>query len=191
MKILDAELIASAPNIGMLPESGLPEVAFLGRSNVGKSSLLNGLTRRKKLARTSSTPGKTRDLVLFKVRTDWGEIGLVDLPGYGWAKVSRSERAGWQRMAEDYLAKREALSRTRRRARRRTAVLIVLRAKAVRAAHAGQEAAATRAHEACQRGAAVIPREQRGCLRCCARRHGKEQPAIATTVIVVGAPRHV
>ena len=109
MKILDAELIASAPNIGMLPESGLPEVAFLGRSNVGKSSLLNGLTRRKKLARTSSTPGKTRDLVLFKVRTDWGEIGLVDLPGYGWAKVSRSERAGWQRMAEDYLAKREAL----------------------------------------------------------------------------------
>ena len=109
MKILDAELIASAPNIGMLPESGLPEVAFLGRSNVGKSSLLNGLTRLKKLARTSSTPGKTRDLVLFKVRTDWGEIGLVDLPGYGWAKVSRSERAGWQRMAEDYLAKREAL----------------------------------------------------------------------------------
>jgi GTP-binding protein len=109
MKIFEAELIASAPNVAKLPPSGLPEVAFLGRSNVGKSSLLNGLARRKKLARTSSTPGKTRDLVLFRVRTDWGTIGLVDLPGYGWAKVSRKEREGWQRVVEDYLAKREEL----------------------------------------------------------------------------------
>ena len=109
MKILDAELIASAPRVEKLPESGLPEVAFLGRSNVGKSSLLNGLARRKKLARTSSTPGKTRELVLFRIRTDRGEIGLVDLPGYGWAKVSRKERASWQRLAEGYLAMRESL----------------------------------------------------------------------------------
>lgn len=109
MKILDAELIASAPRVEKLPESGLPEVAFLGRSNVGKSSLLNALARRKKLARTSSTPGKTRELVLFRVRTDRGEIGLVDLPGYGWAKVSRKERASWQRLAEGYLAQRESL----------------------------------------------------------------------------------
>ena len=109
MKILDAELIASAPRVEKLPDSGLPEVAFLGRSNVGKSSLLNALARRKKLARTSSTPGKTRELVLFRVRTDKGEIGLVDLPGYGWAKVSRKERESWQRLAEGYLAKREAL----------------------------------------------------------------------------------
>lgn len=109
MKIFEAELIASAPSIAKLPPSGLPEIAFLGRSNVGKSSLLNALARRKKLARTSSTPGKTRDLVLFRVRTDRGEIGLVDLPGYGWAKVSRKERASWQRLAEGYLAKREEL----------------------------------------------------------------------------------
>ena len=109
MKILDAELIASAPRYDKLPKSGLPEIAFLGRSNVGKSSLLNALARRKKLARTSGTPGKTRDIVLFKIRTDRGEIGLVDLPGYGWAKVSKRERAGWQKLAEDYLSNREEL----------------------------------------------------------------------------------
>ncbi len=109
MKILDAELIASAPRVEKLPPSGLPEIAFLGRSNVGKSSLLNALARRKKLARTSSTPGKTREIVLFRVRTDRGEIGLVDLPGYGWAKVSKKERESWQRLAEGYLAKREEL----------------------------------------------------------------------------------
>ncbi len=109
MKILDAELIASAPRFDKLPPSGLPEIAFLGRSNVGKSSLLNALARRKKLARTSGTPGKTRDLVLFKIRTDRGDLGFVDLPGYGWAKVSRKERASWQRLAEGYLANREEL----------------------------------------------------------------------------------
>jgi len=109
MKIFEAELIASAPRLDQLPSSGLPEVAFLGRSNVGKSSLLNALVRRKKLARTSSTPGKTRDLVLFRVRTDRGEIGLVDLPGYGWAKVSRKERDSWGRLVESYLAERPEL----------------------------------------------------------------------------------
>jgi GTP-binding protein len=93
----------------VLPESGLPEIAFLGRSNVGKSSLLNALARRKKLARTSGTPGKTREIVLFRLETDVGALAFVDLPGYGFAQVSRRERAGWQRLVEDYLAKREAL----------------------------------------------------------------------------------
>jgi GTP-binding protein len=109
MKILEAELIASAPNVEKLPPSGLPEIAFLGRSNVGKSSLLNALARRRKLARTSSTPGKTRELVLFRIRTDRGELGFVDLPGYGWAKVSRQERASWQKLAEGYLQRRKEL----------------------------------------------------------------------------------
>ena len=109
MKILEAELIASAPRVDKLPPSGLPEIAFLGRSNVGKSSLLNALARRKKLARTSSTPGKTRELVLFRIRTDRGDLGFVDLPGYGWAKVSRKERESWGRLAEGYLANRREL----------------------------------------------------------------------------------
>ncbi len=109
MKILAAELVASAPRVEKLPTLGLPEIAFLGRSNVGKSSLLNALARRRKLARTSSTPGKTRELVLFRIRTDRGEIGFVDLPGYGWARVSRRERASWQRLAEGYLATRREL----------------------------------------------------------------------------------
>jgi len=109
MKILSAELVASAPRADRLPESGLPEIAFLGRSNVGKSSLLNALARRKKLARTSSTPGKTRELVLFRIETDAGALGFVDLPGYGFATVSKKERAGWQRLVEDYLSKRGEL----------------------------------------------------------------------------------
>ena len=109
MKIFEAELIASAPRLDKLPPSGLPEIAFLGRSNVGKSSLINGLTRRRKLARTSGTPGKTRELVLFRVRTDRGVFGFVDLPGYGWAKVSRTEREGWQKLAEGYLSRRKEL----------------------------------------------------------------------------------
>ena len=109
MKIFEAELIASAPRIDKLPASGLPEIAFLGRSNVGKSSLLNALARRKKLARTSSTPGKTRDLVLFRIRTEYGDIGFVDLPGYGWAKVSKKERDSWGKLAESYLAGRREL----------------------------------------------------------------------------------
>lgn len=109
MKIFEAELIASAPRIDKLPPSGLPEIAFLGRSNVGKSSLLNALVRRKKLARTSSTPGKTRELVLFRIRTERGELGFVDLPGYGWAKVSKKERESWGRLAEGYLSGRPEL----------------------------------------------------------------------------------
>ena len=109
MKIFEAELIASAPRLDKLPPSGLPEIAFLGRSNVGKSSLLNALARRKKLARTSSTPGKTRELVLFRIRTEYGDLGFVDLPGYGWAKVSKKERDSWGRLVEGYLAGRREL----------------------------------------------------------------------------------
>ena len=99
----------SASSSAQFPSDGLPEVAFLGRSNVGKSSLLNGLVQRKQLARTSGTPGKTRMIHFFRVRIDAVELMLVDLPGYGFAKVSKRERAGWQQLVERYLEDRPPL----------------------------------------------------------------------------------
>jgi GTP-binding protein len=104
-----AELITSAASAAGFPPPGPPEIAFLGRSNVGKSSLLNALVGRRALARTSSTPGKTRLLNWFRVVRGGRELWLVDLPGYGYAKVARSERAEWKRWIEQYLANRRTL----------------------------------------------------------------------------------
>lgn len=115
MKIRRAECLISCPRISHFPDSERPEVAFLGRSNVGKSSLLNALVQRKQLAKTSSTPGKTRMIHFFEVDTDRGDLTFVDLPGYGWARVSRSERESWQGLVEGYLAQRPQL---------RTAILL-------------------------------------------------------------------
>jgi GTP-binding protein len=84
-------------------------VAFLGRSNVGKSSLLNRLAQRRQLARTSATPGKTRLLHWYRIARAAGELCFVDLPGYGWARVSRSERERWQGLVESYLEGRACL----------------------------------------------------------------------------------
>lgn len=109
MKIRNAELVISCSSPSQFPTPELPEVAFLGRSNVGKSSLLNALVQRKKLARTSSTPGKTRLIHFFRVEIGSTELMLVDLPGYGWAKVSRKERASWQNLIESYLESRAVL----------------------------------------------------------------------------------
>lgn len=109
MKIKRAELAISCGRPEQFPATGLPEIAFLGRSNVGKSSLLNALVQRKKLARTSSTPGKTRLVHFFHVEAGSDELYLVDLPGYGWAKVSRRERESWQSLIESYLAHRPTL----------------------------------------------------------------------------------
>jgi len=109
VKIRAAELLISCAQPGQFPADGLPEVAFLGRSNVGKSSLLNALVRRKQLARTSGTPGKTRLLHFFRVEAGEMELALVDLPGYGWAKVSRRERNSWAKLVEGYLEAREPL----------------------------------------------------------------------------------
>ncbi len=93
--------------MGDLPQDGAPEIALVGRSNVGKSSLLNALAGQHNLARTSRTPGRTRLLNLFTV--NGGLVRLVDCPGYGYAKAARHERAGWGELVEAYLSEREAL----------------------------------------------------------------------------------
>lgn len=97
----------SCASLGDLPPDGAPEIALVGRSNVGKSSLLNALAGQHNLARTSRTPGRTRLLNLFAVNR--GLVRLVDCPGYGYAKASRRDRAGWGDLVEAYLSEREAL----------------------------------------------------------------------------------
>jgi GTP-binding protein len=104
-----AELITSAASPDGFPAPGPPEIAFLGRSNVGKSSLLNALVGRRALARTSATPGKTRLLNWFRIVRGGREYWFVDLPGYGYAKVAKSERAEWKRWIEQYLGQRRTL----------------------------------------------------------------------------------
>jgi GTP-binding protein len=102
MKIHSAEFIRGATRPEQWPTDGLPEIAFAGRSNVGKSSLINSLTGRKKLAVVSKTPGRTRQINFFHIN---GQLYFVDLPGYGFANVSKKERASWGRMIETYLGK--------------------------------------------------------------------------------------
>jgi GTP-binding protein len=109
LKILSAGIVATAAGPEGFPAGGLPEVAFLGRSNVGKSSLLNRLVARKQLARTSRTPGKTRLIHFYRVDRPGRELILVDLPGYGYAKAAKSERGRWKELVEGYLEGREAL----------------------------------------------------------------------------------
>lgn len=107
MKIVSAEFVTSAVNPGGYPPGHLPEVAFVGRSNVGKSSLINKLVNRRGLARTSRTPGRTQLINFFTINND--QFLLVDLPGYGFAKVPGQVRAGWGKMIEGYLKNREVL----------------------------------------------------------------------------------
>src|SRR3954464_14637445 len=106
MKILTAEFVKSAYDRQHWTTDGLPEVAFLGRSNVGKSSLINSLLMRKGLARTSNTPGRTQSINFFLINE---RFYFVDLPGYGYARVSKSMRSDWGRMAEEYLSDRREL----------------------------------------------------------------------------------
>lgn len=106
MEFVDAKLLTTAVKYEQYPETNLPEIALVGRSNVGKSSLINCLVNRKNLARTSSTPGKTATVNFYEIS---GRYRLVDLPGYGYAKVSKVEREKWGGMIENYLARRENL----------------------------------------------------------------------------------
>lgn len=110
-RIVAAEFVAGATEGEQLPPPVGLEIAFAGRSNVGKSTLLNGLMGRKNLARTSRTPGCTRKLVLFEVRGDDGsKLTLVDLPGYGYAQRSKAERHAWGQLIESYLMERPTLA---------------------------------------------------------------------------------
>jgi GTP-binding protein len=110
-RIASATFVASAPHAGAFPPPTGVEVAFLGRSNVGKSTLLNAVMERRNLARTSSTPGATREVVFFEVKTTGGALlSLADLPGYGYAKRSKAERESWGKLAEDYLLGRPNLA---------------------------------------------------------------------------------
>lgn len=106
MEIKQAEFVSSESDVRKCPPPLKPEFAFIGRSNVGKSSLLNMLTNRKKLAKTSNTPGKTQTINHFIINDSWY---LVDLPGYGYASVSKEKRAGFGKLIEDYILKRENL----------------------------------------------------------------------------------
>lgn len=106
MKIKSAVFHISNPNVEACFETTIPEFAFIGRSNVGKSSLINMLMDNKKLAKTSQSPGKTRLINHFLVNDEWF---LVDLPGYGYAKVSKTERATFQKVIDNYFLKRKNL----------------------------------------------------------------------------------
>lgn len=110
MEIIQASYLISSPSVDKCPKPDRPEYAFIGRSNVGKSSLINMLCKKKEVAKTSITPGKTQLINHFEVTgSDKQQWYLVDLPGYGFAKVAQSQRKNWQKMIKDYIQKRENL----------------------------------------------------------------------------------
>ena len=107
MKILSAEFVCSIVQPSQCPKEELPEIAFIGRSNVGKSSLINGLLRQKGLARTSSTPGRTQQINFFRINQ---RFFFVDLPGYGYAKVPQALKESWRSLTENYFRGRKQLA---------------------------------------------------------------------------------
>ena len=109
MRVQTAKFVKSAVSLEACPPAGLPEFSFIGRSNVGKSSLINLLTNKEGLARVSKTPGRTREINFFKINEAWS---LVDLPGYGYAKVSKSQRDQFNEFVSEYLVERETLCGT-------------------------------------------------------------------------------
>lgn len=108
MIVKNSKFLIGAVSPKQYPDTGYPEFALCGRSNVGKSSFINRIIKRKNLARTSSQPGKTRELNYYEIETDLSPFYFVDLPGYGFAKASQKEREKWGVFIENYLLKREA-----------------------------------------------------------------------------------
>jgi GTP-binding protein len=104
MKIISAEFVNSVTDLNQLPTAHLPEIVFIGRSNVGKSSLINKLCNKAKLAKTSSIPGRTRQLNYYLINE---EYYFVDLPGYGYAKVPEQIKTGWRKLVEEYISTRK------------------------------------------------------------------------------------
>ncbi len=107
MKISTVDFVVGVANLQQLPKTNLPEIIFIGRSNVGKSSLLNKLCNRKNIARVSSTPGKTRELNYYLINK---ELYFVDLPGYGYAKVAEHVKAGWTQLIEEFFHTRKQIA---------------------------------------------------------------------------------
>jgi GTP-binding protein len=111
--VLDARFVITAVEPKGYPSADVPEIAFVGRSNVGKSSMINTLAQRRKLVRVSNTPGRTRTLNFFDVDLELGKqrrtVRLADLPGYGFAKASKAERTAWEKMITRYLTERASL----------------------------------------------------------------------------------
>ncbi len=112
MKIKNSKFLKSSPDLKSCPDTQCFEFALLGRSNVGKSTFINTLCNNSKLAKTSNTPGKTRLINLFEITTDVNSFIIADLPGYGYAKVSKVEQDKWQKNLEQYLLKRNNLIST-------------------------------------------------------------------------------
>lgn len=111
MQIKEAKYIISSPSVDKCPKPDRPEYAFIGRSNVGKSSLINMLTGKRELAKVSANPGKTQMINHFEIRSGKDKRWyLVDLPGYGFAIISQKQRKGWQKMIDDYIRQRENLA---------------------------------------------------------------------------------
>ena len=108
MIVKNSKFLIGAVSPKQYPDTGYPEFALCGRSNVGKSSFINRIIKRKNLARTSSQPGKTRELNYYEIETDSSSFYFVDLPGYGFAKASQKEREKWGQFIENYLLNREA-----------------------------------------------------------------------------------
>lgn len=109
MNIISSDFISSSPNVSSCPQLKLAEFAFIGRSNVGKSSLINMITNRKSLAKVSQTPGKTRLINHFKINDNWY---LVDLPGYGFARIPKAEKTKLEKLIYSYFLKRKNLEHT-------------------------------------------------------------------------------